>query len=318
MKLRCKGGELAIIIHDQPGCLGNIGRIVEVRGPVELNKRLGLPCWQIFPSSPAPHWVDFGRGGVPTVIGPTNRIEHPDAWLLPLPKDAVEDEDAASTQAGHPHKRPRTAGAPVPVTSGDYRPRSYFRHADRETELLGRVKGVMRRIGLRQMLELGRVNDLPAELTQAALDPDDREAMGRLHPMFMGGEYLPSVGREEVEIARICIESTTYDVTSLYARRSGRRIHYRVVDEYGGDTLSGPTVRTSLHPLPMGELVKFFLGAWDLCGCLEANFEDDVRGMMGFFRGESGFYPAFDSSLRELVQERFGKDDEELEPDTSL
>jgi hypothetical protein len=43
-------------------------------------------------------------------------------------------------------------------------------------------------------------------------------------------QYLPTVKEDEVEIARICIESTTYDVTSVYAKRSGRRIHYRVVD----------------------------------------------------------------------------------------
>jgi hypothetical protein len=65
------------------------------------------------------------------------------------------------------------------------------------------------------------------------------------------------------------------------------------------------SIRTSLQPLTMGQLIKFFLGAWDLHVCLEENFEDDVDGMMEFFRGESEFYPSFDASLRRLVAKRF-------------
>ena len=37
-----------------------------------------------------------------------------------------------------------------------------------------------------------------------------------------------------VEIARIQIYSTTGDTAAVYARRVGRRIRYRVVDEYAG------------------------------------------------------------------------------------
>jgi hypothetical protein len=39
-----------------------------------------------------------------------------------------------------------------------------------------------------------------------------RSALGRLHPSFMGGEYLPDRRDTEVEIARINIDSTTSDV----------------------------------------------------------------------------------------------------------
>jgi hypothetical protein len=53
----------------------------------------------------------------------------------------------------------------------------------------------------------------------------------------MGGEYLPDLKQDEVEIARITIASTTQDVTSVFARRGKHRIYYRVVDEYGGETL---------------------------------------------------------------------------------
>lgn len=56
----------------------------------------------------------------------------------------------------------------------------------------------------------------------------------------MGGEYLPTVSTSEVEFARIRINSTTGDVTSVYTSLLGRRMAYRVVDEYQGDTLSDP------------------------------------------------------------------------------
>ena len=61
----------------------------------------------------------------------------------------------------------------------------------------------------------------------------------------MGGEYLPNRQATEVEIARINIDSTTSDVTSVYAKVGKNRIYYRVVDEYNGDTLSDKHTRSS-------------------------------------------------------------------------
>jgi hypothetical protein len=64
----------------------------------------------------------------------------------------------------------------------------------------------------------------------------------------MGGEYLPDRRDTEVEIARINIDSTTSDVTSVYAKAGKDRIRYRVVDEYNGDTLSEKRTRSSRRP----------------------------------------------------------------------
>jgi hypothetical protein len=121
----------------------------------------------------------------------------------------------------------------------------------------------------------------------------------------MGGEYLPRRKTGEVEIARISIKSTTFDVTALYARPMGKRIAYRVVDEYSGDTLAQPNTRTSLRPLTMGQMIRFFLRAWDLMAVLEGNFEDGTEDMLDFFDAESEFYPCFDETLREIVETRF-------------
>ncbi len=135
--------------------------------------------------------------------------------------------------------------------------------------------------------QAGEDDTLPDFVTTPELATLDRKMLGRLHPMFMGGEYLPKRKSKEVEIARISIQSTTYDVTVLYARLVGQRIHYRVVDEYDGDTLEEPSTRTSTKPLAMGAMIDFFTTAWNLMDCLEGNFDQDVEEMLGFFTARS-------------------------------
>jgi hypothetical protein len=195
--------------------------------------------------------------------------------------------------------------APVPATSISYRPRDYFGRHDLQTTLLTKVKGTVRRNDLREALDHGQIMQVPDGIKSAALSEVARQYAGSLHPSFMGGEYLPTVNEAEVEIARIRINSTTGDVTSVYARLVGQRIAYRVVDEYQGDTLSGRTHRTSIRPLTMGQMIEFFLGVWDLYVCLDSNFEGDLEEMLGFFEGESEFYPYFDSELRRRVRDKF-------------
>jgi len=98
----------------------------------------------------------------------------------------------------------------------------------------------------------------------------------------MGGEYLPALSQNEVMIASITIASTTQDVTSVYARRGRKRIYYRVVDEYGGETLSGRSTRSSTQPLTRGQLEQFFNGAWSIFHVLAMNFDDyDLARMLG-------------------------------------
>ena len=135
----------------------------------------------------------------------------------------------------------------------------------------------------------------------------DYEGIGRVHPTFMGGEYLPDIGSTEVAIARIVIASTTQDVTSVYVRKSGSRLHYRVVDEYGGDTLNGITDHTSTRPLTLKSLTDFFLGTWNLIDVLAFNFEDDnfppdaVHDFV--ISAESAFYPQFGVLIRRRIDE---------------
>lgn len=207
----------------------------------------------------------------------------------------------------------------IPVSALAYRTRDYFGRYDLQAELLSTVKGRVRRALIKEALETGEADILPDFVTTPELDTLDRQMLGRIHPMFMGGEFLAKRKPKEVEIARISIQSTTYDVTVLYARLVGQRIHYRVVDEYEGETLAEPSTRTSTKPLTMGVMIHFFTTAWNLMDCLEDNFDRDVEEMLGFFNAESEFYPCFDQTLREMVLRRFPNrdSDEETEDDAA-
>jgi hypothetical protein len=118
----------------------------------------------------------------------------------------------------------------------------------------------------------------------------------------MGGNYLPETENGEVEIARITIDSTTRGVTSVYARPIEGRIGYRVVDEYGSDTLQDPAEMGSDRPLTLGELVSFFMRAWPLEEVVQMNFEGDLEGGLGFFTATSDFYPEFGMACAARVE----------------
>ena len=168
-------------------------------------------------------------------------------------------------------------------------PGSYFWPINSERHALTRIKGTVRRGLAQNALDGVGMAELPDEVTRPSLSHADRQASGQLHPRMMGGEYLPDLAGTELEIARIEIRSTTYDVASVLARAGKHRIRYRAVDEYEGETLADVRTRTSMKPLTLGELTLFFMGAWDLMEVLQANFDDDLAGMLRFFRGSSPF-----------------------------
>jgi hypothetical protein len=202
--------------------------------------------------------------------------------------------------------------ATVPVVPGidlSFRPRTYFWPLGLETHLVARVKGAERKAALKAWIAAGCVGHIPDFFAQSTLDDKERQALGRIHPAFMGGEYLPEMMDTEVEIARITIASVTQDVTSVFARRTKHRIRYRVVDEYEGGTLCGRTTRTSVRPLALGELEAFFNGAWSIFDVVAMNFHRegyDREAMRDFVVGvESQFYPQI-GRLYELRIEAWG------------
>ena len=137
----------------------------------------------------------------------------------------------------------------------EFRPVSYWNNRTVQQAILREVKGTHRRELITKALaegELGRVSD---ELQSAEVSDDVRAQLGRIHPNFMGGEYLPSYERDETEIARFELQSTTADVISIRARFWQGLIHYRVVDEYKEHFSVKPA--TSRRPFTLQQLVKF-------------------------------------------------------------
>ncbi len=186
-----------------------------------------------------------------------------------------------------------------------YRPATYFRPQPLERYLLSQVKGAVLRRRLQALFDAGRHDEVRALLGANGITAADCKAMESVHPMFMGGNYLPGTEDGEVEIARISLASVTGDVTCVYARPRDGRIHYRVVDEYDGDTLQGPSEAWTAAPMTLGEFTDFFLRAWSLIEVLEMNFDDDLEEALGFFSASSDFYPDLDALCRERVIAHF-------------
>ncbi|MBC7548723.1 MAG: hypothetical protein H7224_08820 [Polaromonas sp.] len=198
----------------------------------------------------------------------------------------------------------------------EFRPDSYFRPQKLELYLLSQVKGTVLKRKLQSLFAEGRHAEVKTLLITDVLSVGDKKALEAYHPMFMGGNYLPDTDGGEVEIARICIESTTSDVTSVFAKPDRGRICYRVVDEYEGDTLTELTTMMSDEPLTLSQLTDFFLNAWPLVSVLEVNFEGDLDGALGFFRAESDFYPDIDRLCRRRVVQNFPAAQDEADDDT--
>ena len=144
-----------------------------------------------------------------------------------------------------------------PAINYDFQPTSYWSPAANPLDVALRdVKGRNRREMIRDFYAEGNLEVLCDELLSDTLDEEVRDSIGRIHPSFMGGEYLPNYARHQVEIARIELESTTSDVTSVRARLSGERIKYTVCDEYESE-FKLPQ-RSSSHPFSLRKLIWFW------------------------------------------------------------
>ena len=121
---------------------------------------------------------------------------------------------------------------------------------------------------------------------------------------LMNNGYLPRLLEGEVEIARVRLQAKPADAACVYAREERGVIAYRVVDEYGGDTLQGKQQTLTDKPMTLGELTNFFLGAWPLVDVLETRVMEDEHISLNLFRAESRFYPGFEALCRQYVIER--------------
>jgi len=193
----------------------------------------------------------------------------------------------------------------------DFRPSSYWDHPDPVAAILSNIKGQNRRRMIRGLVSApvpSKRHEIPSGFFEASLDAGTRSQLGGTHPTWMGGEYLPDYLSGEVEIARIVLDSVTLDVISFRARRrrGGRRILYRVVDEFQEPGGARWTCRpaSSARPLSLGELVALIDGARNdeievepgpLTDELRAGYTKDPKEHLDFVTVESDLYPMLSS-----------------------
>ena len=191
----------------------------------------------------------------------------------------------------------------------DFRPESYWRLSDPLGAILVNVKGMRRRQIIRDYWEAGAIGELEEGLLPDRLSEEDRTGLGKIHPSFMGGEYLPDYAQEELEIARIELDSTTADVISIRAKKDGERIAYSIVDEYETELNVSP--KNSEKPLTLAELIGLIDGGSEE-GSLglyytQMNYEGGERSigwldqMRHFTRVESVFYPQLNLHYEKLL-----------------
>ena len=136
-----------------------------------------------------------------------------------------------------------------------YRPQTYWPEALDQEQLLSRIQGQARRDITRQMLLEGGAEGTDPMISGEALAGEDRRDWGLVHPHYMGGEYLPQLAANGVEIARVSLASTTSDQISIRAAFDGEKIIYAVCDEY--ETEFELAIKESEQPLTLKELIDF-------------------------------------------------------------
>jgi hypothetical protein len=136
------------------------------------------------------------------------------------------------------------------------RSQSYWDDSSVLHATLRNVKGENRRRLIRDFHSLEQLDKVEPGLAKDILTTPERENLGRIHPTFLGGEYLPDYRTAETEIARIVLDSTLRDVISLRARRTKTGLlRYSIVDEYEGEFFY-PKLPTR-DPLTLGQVVDW-------------------------------------------------------------
>jgi hypothetical protein len=198
-----------------------------------------------------------------------------------------------------------------------FRPISYWDHADPVSAILSNIKGETRRRWVREFVTgraPARLGEIPAGFFEPSLDTGTRSQLGAMNPSCIGGECLPDYLPGEVEIARVVLESTTQDVISFRARRrrSGRRIFYRVVDEYPqtGHWVCSPA--SSAQPLTLAQMIRLIDTARsadmdEYAGSLIDLLREGQEGcephqLAKFVTVESDIYPGLSAYYREQAQ----------------
>ena len=133
---------------------------------------------------------------------------------------------------------------------------------------------------------------------------------------------MPGLGEDEVEIARISLDSVTYDQISIRARGELGDIHFRVVDEYKTEFLQ--PFKHSKYPLSLEELVKFIdstnhPGDPYPNGLVQSHWnfyfheEQQIEEAVNFVDVRSVFYSELEAYYTEIAREWIDRRNQEYE-----
>jgi len=185
-----------------------------------------------------------------------------------------------------------------------FRPDSYWPESLTPDQLLSRIRGRTRQQIARRIYDAQGFRGLNEFLVKEGLTDEERSAWGGVGPWCLGGEFLPPLYENEIEIARISMASTTSDQISVRARQVEGAIHYRIVGEYEEEESMRYELpfEQSEQPLTLTELIDLIDGACQpepYCpgGILTSNWtamstwDYDPVEILGFLSLSSPFYP---------------------------
>lgn len=174
----------------------------------------------------------------------------------------------------------------------NFRPKSYWGPQSLASYFGSHITGDLRRQATKHEAASGSDLAVPTEPT---LDSTTRWMQGAIHPWLMGGEYLPTLRPDEVEIARVTLRSVTMDVFSIRARRSGARIYYRLVDEYMEQEPPERFVvkpRWAKNPLSMHQVISIINENGLIDDYRDYSFDgSNAEDIFDFATASSEFYP---------------------------
>lgn len=83
--LRCRDGDIALVVKETPICSANVGKLVRVRGPAKIVIMSQMPGWQIKPLHRRLWSVEELDGRfLRELVNWDSCVFHEDAWLLPI------------------------------------------------------------------------------------------------------------------------------------------------------------------------------------------------------------------------------------------
>ncbi len=195
-----------------------------------------------------------------------------------------------------------------------FQPNTYWDLRDVLTHVEAKIPGKVRKELIKHALQNGET--VPSEYLESSLSGDLKQSIGSIDPSFLGGEFLPELGENDVIIASINLKSTTSDVIAVIARLTDKGIEYRVEDEYmesypEGEDHYKVQPNFSKEPLSFKELINLIDNAREGGGLIDAAknyYPEEPEEYYDFATAESAFYPQledwYDESNNEWLEDK--------------